>query len=244
MEYRTDFVIGILSIVFIQGSSILFVSMLFHQISDLNGWGYYEVLFIFGVAICGRSLHHIFFDNLWVFGWGYIRSGDFDRLLIRPINPLFHLIADRVQQDGIGQLIVGLIVLNMSAGRIGIDWGVPEVLLLLLLIVSSGAIFIGLNLLLATLSFWMTDSLPIMWAVHNFSDFARYPLSIYNGFVRGLLTWVIPYGFTAFYPASLFLDRAEWKLFALATPLVALAVCTAAYLFWLRGLRAFSSTGS
>jgi ABC-2 type transport system permease protein len=244
MEYRIDFFIGILSVLFIQGSTILFVSMLFGQIGDLDGWGYYEVLFVFGVAICGRSIHHIFFDNLWVFGWGYIRSGEFDRLLIRPINPLFHLIADRVQQDGIGQLIVGIIVLNMAAGEIGVIWDVGNVLLLLLMIVASGAIFVSLNLIMATLSFWMVDSLPIMWAVHNFSDFARYPMGIYNQFVRGLLTWLIPYGFTAFYPATLFLDRGEWRLFALSTPFVALVLCGLAYAFWLRGLRAFSSTGS
>jgi ABC-2 type transport system permease protein len=62
--------------------------------------------------------------------------------------------------------------------------------------------------------------------------------------VRGLLTWVIPYGFTAFYPATLFLERGDWRWFALSTPLVAVLLCVAAYAFWLRGLRSFSSTGS
>jgi ABC-2 type transport system permease protein len=244
MEYRIDFLVGILSVLFIQGTTILFVSFLFEQIGQLDGWGYYEVLFVFGVAICGRSIHHIFFDNLWVFGWGYIRSGNFDRLLIRPVNPLFHLIADRVQQDGIGQLILGVIVLNISAGQIGVDWGLLEIALLLLMIVASGVIFISINLIMATLSFWMTDSLPIMWAVHNFSDFARYPMGIYHTFVRGLLTWVIPYAFTAFYPATLFLNKNEWIVFAWMTPVVAIVLALIAYRFWLFGLRAYSGTGS
>ena len=244
MEYRVDFWIGMLSVVFIQGVSVLFISVVFNQINQLNGWSFYEVLFIYGIASTGRSIHHIFFDNLWTLGFQYIRPGNFDRLLIRPINPLFHLIADRLSQDGFGQLLIGLILLGTAMPNLDLVWSPGNVLLLVVMILSSGMIFVAVNLFVATLSFWMVDSLPLMWAVHSLSDFARYPMTIYHKYIRHLLTWIIPYGFTAFYPAAYFIQHSGFQSLSLWSPVVAVAACWIAYLFWKLGLRSFVGTGS
>ncbi len=244
MEYRVDFFIGVSSVFLIQFTSIFFVKVVFDHIDALNGWSFYEVLFIYGIATAGRSIHHIFFDNLWTVGMNYVRPGNFDRLLIRPINPLFHLIADRVQQDGFGQLIIGLIILGVSMPQLDISWGILDFILLIAMIVSSGLIFVAVNLFFATFSFWMVDSLPIIWAVFNIADFARYPITIYNKGIRFLLTWIIPYGFTAFYPAAFFIDHSGYKTIALLTPVIAIVSCAIAYAFWNRGLKSFTSTGS
>ncbi|WP_210364160.1 ABC-2 family transporter protein [Bacillus sp. REN3] len=61
---------------------------------QINGWTFNEILFIYGIAATGRSIHQIFFDNLWTLGWQYIHPGKLDSLLIRPVNPLFHVEAD------------------------------------------------------------------------------------------------------------------------------------------------------
>lgn len=244
MEYRVDFLIGIFSVMLQQFASVFFVKVVFDHIEQLNGWSFYEILFIYGVAATGRSIHHIFFDNLWTLGWQYIRPGQLDRLLIRPINPLFHLCADRLQQDGLGQIIIGIIIMSIASPHLDVTWGVIEILLLILMIISSGMIFVAINLFFATFSFWMIDSLPIVWAVFNLSDFARYPLNIYHKGIGLFLTWLIPYGFTAFYPAAYFIGGEGYKWFAIWTPLVAIICCLIAYMFWNKGLKAFASTGS
>lgn len=244
MEYRTDFYIGVASVFFVQGASVFFVKVVFDHIESIQGWTYYEVLFIYGIALTGRSLEHIFFDSLWIIGWNYIRSGQFDRLLVRPVNPLFQIIAERVQQDGFGHLIIGLFVLGTSMHHLDIVWGWPDFLMLAVMIVSSGAIFMSINLFFATLSFWMVDSFPIMLAVHGLNDFARYPLTIYNKGIRFLLTWIIPYGFTAFYPSAYFISHSGYRSTALWSPFAAAAACVIAYLFWKKGLKSFTSTGT
>lgn len=244
VEYRTDFLIGAMSTVTIQGASILFIAVVFGQIHELNGWTFSQMLFIFGIANTGRSIHLLFFDNLWTLGWQYIRTGAFDRILIRPINPLFHVIADRIQQDGVGQFLLGMVILIDAVGQSGIHWTLLSVFMLVVMIVSSGLIFSAINLFFATLSFWMTDSLPIMSAVFNTSEFARYPMSIYNKGIRSVLTWVIPYGFTAFYPATYFFHSGGYRVTALMTPVVAVLCCLIAYVFWNRGIQSYASTGT
>lgn len=244
MEYRVDFFIGVFSVIMINFTSVFFVKVVFNQIQSLNGWDFYEVLFIYGVACTGRSIHHIFFDNLWTIGWQYIRTGNFDRLLLRPINPLFSLVAERVQQDGFGQLLIGVVVLGTSMPHLQVHWGVWNLFLLIVMILSSGAIFVAVNLFFASFSFWMTDSLPIVVAVFNMADFARYPLTIYNKTIRFLMTWVIPYGFTAFYPSAAFVSHSGFNTLAFCTPLVAIVACWLSYGMWKIGLRSFASTGS
>ncbi|MFD2671105.1 ABC transporter permease [Marinicrinis sediminis] len=244
IEYKLDFLIGMTSLFISQGTAILFIGFVFNHIQQLNGWSFYEILFIFGIASCGRAIHQVFFDNLWMIGANYIRPGNFDRLMVRPVNPLFHLVADKVNQDGFGQLLIGMIILTTAAMHIDLSFGVLEILLLLLMVVSSGLIFVAINLIFATLSFWMVDSMPIIFAVHSVSDFARYPITIYHTSIRFLLTWIVPYGFTAFYPSAYFIDHSGFQNTAIFTPLVAIVISVIAYLFWNRGLRSFESTGS
>ncbi|MGD6794961.1 ABC transporter permease [Metabacillus indicus] len=244
MEYRVDFFIGVISVMLQQFASIFFVKVVFDHIEQINGWTFYEILFIYGIAATGRSLHHIFFDNLWTLGWQYVRPGQMDRLLIRPINPLFHVCADRLQQDGLGQLVIGILILAAAFPQLDLAFGFADWLMLVVMIVSSGLIYIAINLFFATFSFWMIDSLPIVYAVFNLSEFAKYPLTIYNKTIRVFLTWVIPYGFTAFYPAAWFLDREGYAFVGIMSPLVGLGSIGLAYVFWLYGLRAYASTGT
>ncbi|PEZ02909.1 ABC transporter permease [Bacillus sp. AFS018417] len=243
MEYKVDFLIGISSVFIQQFASIFFIKVVFDHIETLKGWNFYQILLIYGIAFAGRAIHHIFFDNLWTIGWQYIRTGNLDRLLIRPINPLFQIVAERVQQDGFGQLIIGGIILSYSTSHLNISMTIGNVLMLLVMIISSGFIFVALNLFFITFSFWMTDSLPVVSAVFSLSDFSRYPITIYNKVIAFILTFIIPYSFTSFYPAAFFFDKG-YKWVSLCTPLVAIILCFIAYRFWKYGLSVFTSTGS
>jgi ABC-2 type transport system permease protein len=87
------------------------------------------------------------------------------------------------------------------------------------------------------------ESIPVTQMVFSMNEFAKYPLSIYHGAIRILLTWIIPYGFVSFYPASYLLGRDVGQLVWLS-PIVALVFIFIAYRAWLFGLRHYSSTGS
>jgi ABC-2 type transport system permease protein len=74
--------------------------------------------------------------------------------------------------------------------------------------------------------------------------FGRYPLTIYHPVLRMLLSWVLPYGFVAFYPASGLLGRRELAGYFWGTPLVAMAVFVLGYGVFRAGVRRYRSTGS
>src|SRR4030095_8555258 len=207
MEYRASFILGACSAFVWQASSIAMVWVVMQKVPSLNGWSYDEVLLVYGLITLAKSINHMFADNLWTLGRIYIRSGGFDRFLVRPIDPLFHLLADRFCQDGVGNFLVGAVLVIKSSIALDIDWTPLKLLMLIVGVVSGGFIFIALNLITCVAAFWIVDSVPVTRLVFDNHLFAQYPLSIYPRGISILLTWIIPYGFASFYPASYLLGR-------------------------------------
>ena len=243
MEYRVNFLIGASSTIFLQVSSLLTIWVVMSQIPSLNGWSYAEVLLIYGLITLAKSINHMFADNLWTIGRQYIRTGGFDRFLVRPINPLFHLLADRFCHDGIGNFLVGMVLVITASRQLSIPWTPANLLFIVVVVLSGGVIFIALNMITGTAAFWLMDAVPVMRVVFDFHLFAQYPLSIYPRAVGILLTWLIPYGFASFYPASYLTGRDLGGLAWLA-PLVAAILLLIGYQVWKVGLKHYQGTGS
>jgi len=243
MEYRLNFFIGAISTVILQTASLAAVWVVMRQIPSLNGWSFYEVILVCGLLTMGESITHMFADNLWTVGMNYVRSGDFDRFLVRPIDPLFHLLADRFCHDGIGNFLTGAVLIGLSMQQLGIAFSFLHIVYIIVSVLSGGLIFIALNLITATSVFWIMESIPVTQMVFTMNEFAKYPLSIYHNSIRILLTWIIPYGFVSFYPASYLLGRDVGSLVWIS-PIIAGVLIFIAYRFWLFGLRHYGSTGS
>jgi ABC-2 type transport system permease protein len=243
LAYRTNFLIGTASTIAMQAAGLLTIWVVMRQIPSLHGWTLYQILLLYGLTNLALSFGHMFADNLWTVGREYIQPGGFDRFLVRPIDPLFHLLADRFCYDGIGDFIVGAVVTAVAVSGLGIAWTLPKVLYLALAVLSGGAIFIALNMITSVSAFWITDSVPVTLAVFQTHQFARYPLSIYAGWIRVLMTWIIPYGLVSFYPASE-LSGHDAGLMAWVPPLMALVLLVVGYRFWTFGLRHYTGTGS
>ncbi len=243
MEYRVNFLIGASSTIVVQAAGILAIWVVMQQVPEVNGWTLDELLLIYGLITLAKSINHMFADNLWTVGHTYIRTGMFDRFLVRPIDPLFHLLADRFCHDGIGNFLVGLVLVARSLVVLDVPLGPATLAYLALAVASGGLIFIALNLITAVSAFWIVNSIPTTRMVFELHEFAKYPLGIYPRAIGILLTWVVPYAFASFYPASRILGREYGLVTWLGLP-VAVLLTLIGYRFWLFGLRRYASTGS
>ncbi len=244
MEYRVNFLIGATSTIFLQAAGLLTIWVVMRQIPDLDGWSLEEILLIYGLLTVSKSINHMFADNLWTIGRDYVRTGTFDRFMVRPVDPLFHLLADRFCHDGIGNFLVGLALIAIAAARLDITWTPLHVAYLALMALSGGVIFIALNLITSVSGFWLMDSVPVTRVVFEMHEFAKYPLVIYPRAIGMLMTVLIPYGFASFYPASYLLGREVAPVLAWGAPLVAAVLMVIGLAVWRFGLRHYSSTGT
>lgn len=243
LEYKSDFVIGVFSTFFTQFYGIFFVWVIFENIKQIHGWTFYEITFVYGLLTLAKGLDMFFFDNLFALGYEFVREGKFDIFLIRPLSPLFQLTSSYVQQDGIGLLVLGTVIVSKSLAELKIHLGPAETFLLIFFVICGAGIISAINLIVATTGFKTINSHILMTSVTSLQEFAFYPIAIYPKFIGTILTWVIPYAFASFYPADYFLHKG-FTAFTVFIPVIALFLWVIALKVWGYGLKNYESTGS
>lgn len=244
MEYKIDFLTGAISFLLSQAINIAFLWIIFSQIPELKGWDYNEIIFIYGFSLLPKALDHLFCDNLWLIGYSIVAKGEFDKYLTRPINPLFTVIVERFQVDALGELVVGIVLIASTIGKVSIQWSVLNLLLFLLVLPFAMLIYTSIKIITSALAFWIKRSGQITHVFYMVNDFAKYPTTIYNDVIKNIITYIIPFAFTAFYPASYFLTG-ENPLFNIGLTIVMSSVLLVIAVFvWNKGISAYESAGS
>lgn len=244
MEYRVDFLTGAASFLVDQLVNILFISIIFGQIPALDGFSYNEILFIYGFSLVPKGLDHLCTDNLWKVAWFVVRKGDFDKYLTRPINPLLHVIMEDFQLDALGELLVGIVLMCIAGSALGLQLTFFNVVLMLVAIFFGALIFTGIKIAGASIAFKIKQSGSILQIFYLTSDFAKYPVTIYSSAIRNIVTYIIPFAFTAYYPAS-YLLRGGDPLFCIGGVVIAgCAVLAVGIFLWNYFLAQYESAGS
>ena len=107
MQYRADFIIssiGMLAECFV---GTLTIWILFKSINTLEGWNYYELIFIYSFSLLSLIPRHLFFDHIWALG-DRLREGNFIKYYFKPLNIMFYYMSEVFDIKGLSQLIFGI----------------------------------------------------------------------------------------------------------------------------------------
>lgn len=245
VQSKADFLIGLMGFFFTQAAGIAFLFLVFRQIPSLGDWTLSELIFIYGFAQIPRGIDHLFTDNIWLVAWRLVVNGKFDRYLLRPMNLFFQVICEKLQPDALGELLVGtiLIIVSLSKGIVLVDGA--HVVFFVVSILAGAVIYTAIKLLFASLAFWMKISGPVLYTAYQLADFAKYPTEIYSRVVRVVITWIIPFAFVAYLPASYFLKPSvsPWNTIGVEC-ILAVVFFGIAYLVFNRGTHAYESAGN
>lgn len=248
IEYRANFFMWFAFTIVYHAVALaaLFVTM--RAFPSMNGWDFREMFFLYSLWMTGHELHNTLFFNV-VSVPEFVREGRFDRFLVRPLDALFQVLTvpQQIFPDGLILAIMTLAVATPFAG-VRVDWIFA---IFIPLTAAGGALIdLGISLAVATMSFWFVRVDTLRWAVMSLEqDFTRYPISIYTRGVRLVLTFVFPFAFMNYFPATFFLQKAETGLHlnpavGLLTPAIGLAWLLVSYGFWQIGMRRYQGTGS
>ena len=205
LQSKVDFLIGLVGFLLTQVMGIVFLYLVFGQIPNLKGWKLEQLIFIYGFAQIPRGIDHLFTDNLWLVSYWMVIDGDFDRYMLRPMNVFFQVICEKLQPDALGELLVGIILVasSVSKGILAVD--AVHVLLFIVSVIAGAVIYTSVKLFFFFFAFWVKQSGPFLQVAYEMAEFAKYPTEIYAKGIRFIITWVIPFAFVAYLPASYFL---------------------------------------
>lgn len=217
-----------------------FMFQRFHRVADFS---YEEVILCYGIMLMSFGLAQLFASGFKVFD-GMIANGQFDRILSRPRNEIFQVLAFRIDFVRLGMLIQAVVMLIYGLIACRVDWNFPRVLTAILMILGGFVLFSALYLLEGAFAFFTLQGLEFMNVfTYGAIEHGKYPLSIYG---RGMLmfcTFVVPYALIQYYPLTYILGRSD-QLWYMLLPLIACLFAVPCWIVWKIGVRRYKSTGS
>ncbi|MBN1812840.1 MAG: ABC-2 family transporter protein, partial [Anaerolineae bacterium] len=219
-QYRVSFAITFACSIVGTGAQLAFLTLIFANIRQLEGWSFDEMLLIWGLMVTATHLANTFLDVPHRI-LGYIRRGDMDRLLVRPPALLFQIAGEGgITLQALSRVLIGAaaILAALATLQDKLPWW--TVFYLPLTVISGMLIMFSVQLLLACLTFWFVNTFSLMQTIAWMNQFGQYPATILALPLRFLLTWVLPYAMMGFYPAAFLLRGDEYRLYGLLAPLM------------------------
>ena len=215
------------------------------SIPSLQGWTMVELGFLYGFSMMPVALDHIFTDDLWNVAYWKVRNGDLDRMFTKPVPVLFQVIAETFQLEGLGELIVGIVMLAVCGSMLDVTWSFGAVFVLIIATVFGALVITSFKIIFASLAFKFKRSGQLLQVAYNFIGYTRYPISIYPKFIKGMLTFVFPFALIISYPVEIFLFQSYSPyLIAGVVVLVSCALFAISIVIWRALEKRYESTGS
>jgi ABC-2 type transport system permease protein len=208
MQYKTSFLLQVIGNLLRTAVEFLGIWALFSRFNSIGTWTLPEVALFYGVINTSFACACMLGRGFDLFS-GAIKNGDFDRLLLRSRTTVLQILGTEFELRRIGRFSQGLVILIWSLTTLYIPLTLSVLWLLGASWVGGIALFLGIAILQATLTFWTIESLEIMNILtHGGVETAQYPLSIYSQWFQRFFTFLIPIACVSYFPLLAVLDKA------------------------------------
>jgi ABC-2 type transport system permease protein len=217
MEYRLDFFVGVLGAFVQHLTGFVFITALFTTIPEIQGWSLWEMAFLYGLLVIPRGLVELLFDGTWRLRL-LISTGEFDRLLLRPLSPVIQVFTQIFTLHSFGTTGLGILVSSMLIASI--------------------------NFATNCIGFWEPNSTStVPFLIVNTAELAKFPIELYAPTLQFIFSWILPYAFISYYPGLVLLNRPEasWLSYISIIPAGLAMLLTS--VIWHIGLSRYQSAG-
>lgn len=243
LQYRVNFWLQLLQSAVALGVGLAGLGLVFSYTSDLAGWSRAELLAVMGVHILmGGLIGSVIQPNMLRL-MEDVREGTLDFALTRPedaqaIVSVREIRLWRLVDVVVGAMVIGVALIELDE-RVGVGAGVRFTAALIL-----GALMIySFWLMLTSISFWVVRVDEMLNLFEGLYAAGRWPVSIYPGWLQGLLTFLVPLAFAVTVPAEALTGRLNPASLTLAA-LLATALLLLARLVWRLGLRQYGGASA
>jgi len=215
MEYRANFVTGILMEAGYLIVKILYVIVAYRAGKTIAGYGPDEILVFVGTFVFSTGFYAgIFMMNFFQLST-LVRDGSFDTLLTKPVNTQF-LATFRRSDIGpfLTDTIAGAVMVAMGLVRLGAGFNVLGIIGWAFFASSGAAVGYALWLLPQTLVFRVVRADAIAGLSDAFWDFNNVPMIVYGRVGQMVGVFLIPIFVVTNFPALFALGRMPPLYFA------------------------------
>ncbi|MFZ5478632.1 MAG: ABC transporter permease [Myxococcota bacterium] len=242
MQYRESFVVEVLVGMGTAASVVIPLVFVYEHAATVSGWTFHEALLVTAFFLVLEGLVGMLVEpNLGAIVEG-IRSGQLDYLLLKPPDAQLVASLQRVSPARGWDVLAGVGVAGYALSHTGAPSAAEGLAAVALLGAGLAAIY-GLWVLVVCTSFWFVRVDNLRYLLGAVLDAGRWPVTVYRGWVRRVLTIVIPVAVVTSYPALALLGRLDhalaWQAVAVAAGMLAISRFA-----WVQALRRYTSASS
>ncbi len=243
LAYRVNFVVRLFQSLVELGTALAGLAVVFSYTDNLGGWRPDEIVALVGVYfLVGGVIGLVIQPSMEAFIES-IREGTLDFTLTKPEDAQLLISLRDVEIWELIDVLLGFGILTVSLVRMGERVGLGQAASFAVMLLAGGAIVYSFWLMLATLSFWFVRVENILVIFQSMYEAGRWPISLYPGWLRFGLTFLVPVAFAVTVPAEALTGRLDgptlWGALGLAGVLLAIS-----RLFWRAGIRHYSGASA
>jgi ABC-2 type transport system permease protein len=243
LQYRANFFIQLLQSAVSVTVALVVLKLVYSQTDELNGWAQPELLVVLGIQILlGGVIQTTIQPNMRRL-MEEVRDGKLDFALTKPEDSQVLVSVRNVQIWRAVDVISGAAVLAYGISGLETAVGPEDALLFLGLLVLGAVTIYCFWLAIATLAFWIVDVWQIIELFDGIYQTGRWPVSIYPGWLRFGVTFLVPIAFAITVPAEAVTSRLDWQTVAVALGFAAVLFAFTRW-WWGFGLRRYSGASA
>lgn len=243
MQYKTSFLLTAIGQFLVSFNVFLGVYFMFQRFGTVKGFTYSEVVLCFSIMLLEFSLAEAFARGFDTFP-RMIANGEFDRILVRPQNEIFQILANKVEFTRIGRVIQAVLMFIYGVLASEVQWDFLKVMTIIFMLLGGIFVFTGIFLIYAAVSFFTLEGLEFMNILTDGArEYGKYPVVVYGKRVLQFCTFVVPYALIQYYPLIYVLGKDSNMLYPFL-PLIGALFIVPCYGIWRIGVRHYKSAGS
>jgi ABC-2 type transport system permease protein len=243
LAYRANFFVQLFESLLELGTAIAGLAVIFSYTSTLGGWTPDQILALVGVFfLMGGAIRLVIQPSLEQLIES-VREGTLDFSLVKPVDAQFLSSIQRVEIWKLTDVGLGIAVLVVALVRLGAHIGALHAAGFAAALIAGGIVVYSFWMILATSAFWLVRVENILMVFQSMYEAGRWPTSIYPGWMRFALTFIVPVAFAVTVPAQALAGRLTWQLLAGAW-VFAVALFTVARILWKTGLRRYQGASA
>lgn len=188
------------------------------------------------------TLAQVFYRGVYMFS-NQVRTGEFDFLLMKPINPLFRALTGSPDINDTFFLIPTLVSSIIIIRSLDVHITFSSLVTYIALLVNSFLIVTALHIFVLVVGILTTEVDGIIWMYRDLIRLGQFPVSVYLEPLRFILFFVVPIGTMITIPAEI-LIHAQPTHTILVSVLIGVGFFLVSLRAWRWALKQYSSASS
>ena len=218
-----------------------FLVSLFSKFQNIHGYTGREIIFAFFTFSVIDTLVQLLFREVYRFR-PMIVSGDFDLVLVKPMNALFRSLVGGADLIDLCLLIPFIVFLIQSMIHLPYI-SFSSVILYVLFVVNSFFIATGFHIFVLSLTIITSEIDHTVMIYRDLTSMGRIPVDIYKEPLQSIITYIFPVGIMMTFPVKVFMQTLSPVLVILSFG-IGIGFFSFALFFWYRTLRRYTSASS